>query len=332
MALNFKTKLYSLVEETARSELLSPIFCVSGDTYAELRLRLENGSCVDWPFQFWDFEEQCRIRKRFEAMNPVTERVYVIPVVEEDAQRLPKQCRLQNPGETGNNDLGAAATLAPPDLEFPDADEFEAPIVATLQEAEVGLGCNLPEVCEEEENLLKSELISNEIIENYKRAALKLTRELESMDFADHLWKLKSYDQHGVAVVKILCGECNKEIGGAGGDHSRTVIQNLFANFKKSHLHSALHIKQWCKRKEILYSDHPKKEGNKSKPLILTSVDHRRLVEEGVSILQSVNDSISTDDPLFVVVGDVGVLQLKSFWYKVRCKIDGEIMLLCPPK
>lgn len=73
MALNFKTKLYSLVEETARPELLSPIFCVSGDTYAELRLRLENGSCVDWPFQFWDFEEQCRIRKRFEAMNPVSE-------------------------------------------------------------------------------------------------------------------------------------------------------------------------------------------------------------------------------------------------------------------
>jgi hypothetical protein len=64
----------------------------------------------------------------------------------------------------------------------------------------------------------------------------------------------------------------------------------------------------------------------------MTPADHKRLVEEGVSILQSVNDSISEDDPPFVIVGDVGVPQLKSFWFKVRCKIDGELMHLCPQK
>ena len=55
-------------------------------------------------------------------------------------------------------------------------------------------------------------------------------------------------------------------------------------------------------------------------------------MEEGVSILQSVNDSISSDDPPFVLIGDVGSKQLKCAWYKVRCKLDGEIMLLCPAK
>jgi len=55
-------------------------------------------------------------------------------------------------------------------------------------------------------------------------------------------------------------------------------------------------------------------------------------VEEGVSILQSVNDSISLDDPPFLIVGDVGVPQLKSFWFKVRCKLNGELMLLFPQK
>ena len=185
---------------------------------------------------------------------------------------------------------------------------------------------------EEVEDFLQSRLISADIMENYKTAAAKLRRELAAMDFADHTWNLKSYDQHGVAVVKIHCGECNKEFGGTGGDHSRSAIQNLFANFKKSHLHSTLHIKQWCKKQQILYIDHPKKEGNKGKPLIYTPADHKRLVEEGVSILKSVNDAVSLEDPPFVLVGDVWVLQMKSFWYKVRCKIDGELMLLCPPK
>lgn len=56
-------------------------------------------------------------------------------------------------------------------------------------------------------------------MENYKHHALKLTRELESMDFSDHLWKLKSYNQHSVALVKIINGEYKKEIGGIGGNH-----------------------------------------------------------------------------------------------------------------
>ena len=81
-----------------------------------------------------------------------------------------------------------------------------------------------------------------------------------------------------------------------------------------------------------MYNDHPKKGGNKGKPLMYIAADHKRLVEEGLSILKSVNDEISEVDPPFVIVGDVEHTQLKSFWYKVRCKIDGQLLLLCPPK
>lgn len=66
--------------------------------------------------------------------------------------------------------------------------------------------------------------------------------------------------------------------------------------------------------------------------MIYTAADHKKLVEESLSILKAVNDEVSELDPPFVVVGDVGVTELKSFWYKVRCKIDGEFLLLCPPK
>ena len=66
--------------------------------------------------------------------------------------------------------------------------------------------------------------------------------------------------------------------------------------------------------------------------MILTTADHKSLIHEGMSILHSVNDSISEDDPPFVLVEDAEVEELKSFWYKVRCKVDGELLLLCPPK
>ena len=68
---------------------------------------------------------------------------------------------------------------------------------------------------------------------------------------------------------------------------------------------------------KIHYHDHPKKDGNQGKPLILTIVDHKSLVHEGLSILHSMNDSVSEDDPPFVLVGDAEVRELKSFWYKV---------------
>ena len=62
-------------------------------------------------------------------------------------------------------------------------------------------------------------LISNEIKKNYECNVVKQTRELADLDFADREWRLQSYDQHGVGVVKIHYGECNKEIRGTSNKH-----------------------------------------------------------------------------------------------------------------
>ena len=284
-------------------------------------------------------------------MNPVKERVYVIPSVEGDAG-CRKRCRVGDQANTRSSDLAAEQPEQLTGLggvQPCGMDVLHAGAARTLEEAgAAGLGhpTEVPEFPEDdeaepqptlsptdvlEETLLQSTLLATDVLENYKQGAEKLRRELESLDFADHKWDLKTYNHCGLAVVKIYCGECKREIGVTGCDHSRIAVQNLFSNFKKSHLHSALHIKQWCRKRGLVYSDHPK-EGKSSKPIILTLADHRRLVEEGVSILQSVNDLISSNDPPFVIVGDVGVPQLKSFWFKVRCKLDGELLLLCPQK
>ena len=43
------------------------------------------------------------------------------------------------------------------------------------------------------------------------------------------------------------------------------------------------------------------------------------------------NESVGTDGGLFVLVGDHAVEELKSFWYKVWCKLCGDLFQLCPP-
>lgn len=41
MGSNYKVKLYSVVNEDSRPELLSPFVCQASDTYHDLRQRLE---------------------------------------------------------------------------------------------------------------------------------------------------------------------------------------------------------------------------------------------------------------------------------------------------
>jgi len=56
--------------------------------------------CVDWPFQFWNFGDQCRIHQRFEGPNLVNERVYVISDVVLDEGRVHKRICIHNVGES----------------------------------------------------------------------------------------------------------------------------------------------------------------------------------------------------------------------------------------
>lgn len=197
--LNFKIRLYMVADEDAWPELVTPVFCQTRDTYAELRLRLEKGACVDWPFRFWDLDERYRIPPKFEAMNPMCEKVHVIPEEEEAGEQRPKQSRLQNAGETASNDV-----LAPPELEFlaVEVDDLEVGVTTTVEETELHAEVHSTAVPEDDESMLQSKLISTDIMDNYKRVAMELRKDLAAMDFSD---QLKSYDHIGAAVVRIHC-------------------------------------------------------------------------------------------------------------------------------
>jgi hypothetical protein len=93
-----------------------------------------------------------------------------------------------------------------------------------------------------------------------------LKKELKLISLEDHIWTLKSFDNNNVGVVKLQCGECQKDFGGGSGDHSKSTIHNLFSNFKKSHIMSNAHIRNWCRRKGIPWIEHPQFSVQKGKP------------------------------------------------------------------
>ena len=73
------------------------------------------------------------------------------------------------------------------------------------------------------------------------------------------------------------------------------------------------------------FEDHTQSVASRGKHAVLTTLDHRHAVTEGLGILKIVNDFVSVDGGPFVLVGDPAIEELKSFWYKVRCKLCGDL-------
>jgi hypothetical protein len=179
---------------------------------------------------------------------------------------------------------------------------------------------------------LQSLLVLQEAIDKYKMCHARLKKELKLISLEDHVWTLKSFDNNNIGVVKLQCGECQKDFGGGSGDHSKSTIHNLFVNFKKPHIMSNAHIRNWYRRKGIPWTELPQSSVQKGKTLILTAEDYKQAVEDGLAILDMVNRDICAEGGPFVAIGDPKGNSIKSFWHKIRCKVCGDLFQLCPPK
>lgn len=127
-----------------------------------------------------------------------------------------------------------------------------------------------------------------------------------------------------------MCCLCNKHFGENFGDRVKSTIHNPFAsffNFKENHIMSNVHTRSWCCRKRLNYIDHPQSFAPKGKSIILIIDDHKKVVVEGMCILDLVNEGVLGVDP-FVLIGDPHIEDIKSFWYKpIRSNVN--YMAIC---
>jgi hypothetical protein len=311
----FRVKLYILNAEDANLEYIGLVKGSEEDCFRDLRICLEAAGIVEWSFDFWDIEERSRIKKRAEAVSPIALSIYVIPELDSDTPVSKRHCT--DPG-TEEDDL--------PDCAVHDVEVHDDGNEGTGLQPPRGASRISDEEGEVSENRLLSTLIPPDVMAKYMDGVVKLKSELAALDMDDHLWHLLSSDHNGVGVIQLFCGDCNKRFGGVGGDHSKVAIHNLFANFKAKHLQTNLHIRAWCHRKGIWWEDHLQSLSTKSRPVKMTSADHRWAVKEGINILQSVNKVFDADKHPFVTIGDRNAMDMKSFMFKVQCRIRGEMM------
>ena len=273
-------------------------------------------------FDFWDPSLKCRIRKKLERLNKIGSDAFMIPAVGEGdigptvGEKRRKRPRSPAHLSSGNGEEMVSGLNLPFDDDPPPVSLFDSEVGSTLPTTSTAT----VEVLLDD---MKSTLLSTEVLAKYSAAVDKLKVEMKRTTVDDHMWCLKSWDKDGKGIVKLYCGECSKLYGNSVGDHSKTTISNMFGNFSKKHLVSTSHIRNWCTRTKTEFSSLPQSE-SKEKGVVMIRADHEKLADEGIHIVDLINDSVDQDHKPFVIIGDRSSPHMRCFWLKVKCKFCGD--------
>ena len=66
-----KIKLFALDDESYIPTLIGQVIANETDCYSILRVKLEDVDAADWPFEFRYIEENCRVNRKFKALNVI---------------------------------------------------------------------------------------------------------------------------------------------------------------------------------------------------------------------------------------------------------------------
>lgn len=173
--------LWTLDDEASVPQLFDKVMAVESETLALLRVRLEIDEVLEWLFEFWDAEDQRRIRKKVERLNVVRGDVYIIQL--ENYECGSGKRRRVEPGFRGDEDVQPPTpeeeyvVLSNPTVNA-EADPFGSSRVSGVTgDLDDSVGDGDP---------LKSTLVSKEIIQQYMVGVEKLRWNLKDSDLDDH--------------------------------------------------------------------------------------------------------------------------------------------------
>jgi hypothetical protein len=207
---------------------------MKGNMFATFRIFLQEEGLVDFQFDFWIIDDKKWMLQRFERFNIVGEEVCVIQQTSVDEDVSEKRKVIED------HAIVLDSHCSPPD---------GLDIMFDNTNKDIYIGQSSGVLVEEGlvyENNHLFEILLKEIFLKYQQGVEKLRRDLATILLGDNLWHLKTWDANNVAIVKIHCGECVKDFGGTNNDHGNQVVSNLFANFRKHHLHTIQHICNLC--------------------------------------------------------------------------------------
>ena len=172
--MSLKVKFFLLEREWSDLEMIGPIIVKEGESYTDLRLRLEDVGIVDWPFLFWDVEDKVRIKVKLEKLNTILPKMHVISV------------------ESNNVDVAKRRHVGGGSYVFESNPSEATKVEVVACEDDIVKGTTVdPTTCSrvggsESKSLLKSLLIPKEVMELYFKREKKLRNELKHIILEDH--------------------------------------------------------------------------------------------------------------------------------------------------
>ena len=231
-----KVTVWTLESNAADAEYLGKLDVGRTSTLEALKSYLDSNEVLEWRFDFWDAEDRRRVRSKLERLNGFGKEVHVIRALGSDGNGADgnKHRRLGDGSfAVINADHSPEEAVQVEEATFRvqvAAEDVAAPPVGSSR-----VSGNT--TCEEvDNNPLQSKLLPNAVTDRYLERAKKLQAEFKRVALDDHNWWVKTFDRNGCGVMKLWCAECKKDCGGCNTDHTKAQIENLFNNFRRSHI------------------------------------------------------------------------------------------------
>ena len=185
---------------------------------------------------------------------------------------------------------------------------------------------------EVDNNPLQSQLLPTDVMDHYLERAKKLRLELKRVTLHDHDWYLKTFDLNGTGVVKLWYAECKKDCGRGRKDHTEAYIDNLFNNFRQSHIVSVVHIRNYCASKNLDFNNHMQSKAQNGRLIIIIPDNQGGFIAKGIQIMEAVNLGLPEMHNKLTMLGNVQAQDTRCYWFKVKCPYCRELIVLCPPR
>jgi hypothetical protein len=99
-------------------------------------VHLEAAGVLDWSFQFWDYDQKCRIKNKMERLNPIGNNVYII-WCSDVGSKLGKRTFEEAFGDTLDADLGFTVGVEEPAVIEALSDSVSPPESSRISRSDV---------------------------------------------------------------------------------------------------------------------------------------------------------------------------------------------------
>lgn len=303
--------LFEVEHEGGERKPVSSYSYKIGESFADARLKL--AAQFEFEFDFIDVNLNTRMLSKWEPHNLVEDcggKVIIIPRNGRD----PQNATVRTPTPGLQQVLGSSNASNGP--AWTDSDDCIPPRSVGEPEVHPILESEEPIAEPDPQVTLLSIVMSSDLKRVWTQSVEKLLIYMESINCADHKWKVKTWDKDNQPRGHIECCECDTRVDGTSkvGLMDKISIANAFTNYKSKHLRSSKHSSRVASNRGETVD--PQEIARRASS---NTMSDRAILDQHLSIVAKINDSQPVGGDTFTVVGNVANDPVELHKFKLFC-------------